>query len=306
MRAPQTSQATLSAAPAAASSTSSAATAAPVAAPAPAPAAAPDIQTLKTGLRSMWMTGNYDRFSRFMDRSAREFYERLDVAPGSRLLDVACGSGQLALIAAREGADVTGVDIAANLVANANARAKAESLPARFEEGDAEGLRFEDGSFDVVTSMIGAMFAPRPDHVARELLRVTAPGGTIAMANWTAEGFVGRMFKTISGFIAPNGMPSPLLWGNEERVRERLGAGASSMKLTRRMYLFDYPFPPADVVEFFRLYYGPTHKAFATLDEAAAGRLRRELVDLWSAANRGNEEITIVEAEYLEVVAERA
>lgn len=304
MREPQETQATLSAAPASASAGATAARSVPVASA--APAAIPDMQQLKTGLRSMWMTGNYDRFSRFMDRSAREFYERLDVAPGSRLLDVACGSGQLALIAAREGADVTGVDIAANLVANATARARAENLRARFEEGDAEGLRFEDGSFDVVTSLIGAMFAPRPDHVARELLRVTAPGGTIAMANWTAEGFVGRMFKTIAGFIAPNGMPSPLLWGNEERVRERLGAGASSMKLTRRNYLFDYPFSPEDVVEFFRLYYGPTHRAFASLDEAAAGRLRRDLVELWSTANRGNGEITIVEAEYLEVVAERA
>ncbi|HYV18868.1 MAG TPA: class I SAM-dependent methyltransferase [Verrucomicrobiae bacterium] len=304
MREPQENLTTLSAAPATASSSTTAAGTASAATI--APAAAPDIRQLKTGLRSMWMTGNYDRFSRFMDRSAREFYERLDVAPGSRLLDVACGSGQLALIAAREGADVTGVDIAANLVANATARARAENLSARFEEGDAESLRFEDGSFDVVTSLIGAMFAPRPDRVARELLRVTAPGGTIAMANWTAEGFVGRMFKTISGFIAPNGMPSPLLWGNEERVRERFAAGASSMKLTRRMYLFDYPFPPEDVVEFFRLYYGPTHKAFASLDEAAAGRLRGELVELWSKANRGNQEITIVEAEYLEVVAERA
>src|SRR6185295_15243487 len=139
MREPQGNLTTLSAAPATASSSTTAAGTASAATI--APAAAPDIRQLKTGLRSMWMTGNYDRFSRFMDRSAREFYERLDVAPGSRLLDVACGSGQLALIAAREGADVTGVDIAANLVANATARARAENLPARFEEGDAEGLR---------------------------------------------------------------------------------------------------------------------------------------------------------------------
>jgi len=269
-------------------------------------AAVPDMGQLKTGLRSMWMSGDYDRFSRFMDRSARDFYERLEVAPGSRLLDVGCGGGQLALIAAREGADVTGVDIAPNLVARAAARARAEGLRARFEEGDAEALRFEDGSFDVVTSLIGAMFAPRPERVASELLRVCAPGGTIALANWTAEGFVGTMFRTIAGFIAPNGMPSPLLWGNEAKVRERLGAGASSMKLARREYVFDYPFPPEDVVEFFRLYYGPTARAFASLDDVAAGRLRRELVDLWSSSNLGGPDITIVKAEYLEVVAERA
>jgi SAM-dependent methyltransferase len=274
--------------------------------PAPAAATAPDIPQLKTGLRSMWMSGDYDRFSRFMDRSARDFYERLEVAPGSRLLDVACGGGQLALIAAREGADVTGVDIAPNLVARAAARARAEGLRARFEEGDAEALRFEDGTFDVVTSLIGAMFAPRPERVAQELLRVCAPGGTIAMANWTAEGFVGKMFRTIAGFIAPNGMPSPLLWGNEGRVRERLAAGAATLRLTRREYIFDYPFPPAEVVELFRLTYGPTVRAFASLDDVAAERLRRELVDLWTSANLGGNEITIVKAEYLEVVAERA
>jgi ubiquinone/menaquinone biosynthesis C-methylase UbiE len=264
-----------------------------------------EMATLKTGLRAMWMSGDYDRFSRYMEGTAREFYERLDVAPGSRLLDVACGAGQLALIAARDGADVTGVDIAANLVARAAARARGEGLRARFMEGDAEDLPFEDGSFDVVASVVGAMFAPRPERVAAELLRVCAPGGTIAMINWTAEGFIGRMFKTISSYIAPPGMPSPLLWGNEARVTERLGAGSAELSLTRRMYLFDYPFPPEEVVEFFARYYGPTYRAFATLDEAARGRLRQDLVALWSGANEAGEGATVVKAEYLEVVAQR-
>jgi len=268
--------------------------------------AAPEIVRLKADLRGMWMSGDYDRFSRYMEPGAREFYERIEVASGCRLLDVACGAGQLALIAAREGVDVTGVDVAPNLVERAAARARAEGLKARFREADAEDLPFEDGTFDVVVSLVGAMFAPQPDRVAGELLRVCAPGGTIAMANWTAEGFIGRMFRTISGFIAPNGTPSPLLWGDETRVRERLGRGTAEMQLARRQYLFDYPFPPEDVVEFFARYYGPTHRAFETLDRVAGERLRRELVALWSSANQADGGLTMVQAEYLEVIAQRS
>jgi SAM-dependent methyltransferase len=265
-----------------------------------------EMATLKTGLRAMWMSGDYDRFSRYMEGSAREFYDRLDVGPGSRLLDVACGGGQLALMAARDGADVTGVDIAANLVARAAARARGEGLAARFVEGDAEDLPFEDASFDVVTSLIGAMFAPRPERVAAEMLRVCAPGGIIAMGNWTALGFVGRMFRTIASHIAPAGMPSPLLSGNDDKVRERFGKGVAVLKLTRRNYVFDYPFPPEEVVEFFARYYGPTHRAFASLDAGARARLRQDLETLWSGANEAGEGATVVKAEYLEVVAERA
>ncbi len=186
-------------------------------------ALAPDVVNMKTRLKKIWMAGDYDRFSRYMENGAREFYERLNIASGSRLLDVGCGSGQLALIAAKDGLEVIGVDIASNLVERARARAQAEELRARFEEADAEALPFDDASFDVVTSVIGAMFAPRPDLVAKELLRVCKPGGTIAMANWTPQGFVGQMFKTVSTFIAPSGMPSPVLWGDETTVRERLG-----------------------------------------------------------------------------------
>jgi ubiquinone/menaquinone biosynthesis C-methylase UbiE len=251
------------------------------------------------------MAGDYDRFSRYMENDARLFYERLEITPGAQLLDVGCGSGQLALIAARDGVQVTGVDIAPNLIARAIERAQAEGLNARFEVADAEELPFPDASFDVVTSLIGAMFAPRPDLVARELLRVCAPGGTIAMANWTPSGFVGQMFKTIAGFIAPSNMPSPVLWGDETVVRERLGAGLSQLKLTRRQYTFDYPFPPSDVVDFFRLYYGPTNRAFASLDEAGRKSLHRELEALWRSHNRANGDFTVVEAEYLEVIGTR-
>lgn len=261
---------------------------------------------LKARLKKTWSAGDYDRFSRYMEQGARLFYEQLDVPPGCQLLDVACGSGQLALWAARDGIEVTGIDIAPNLVRRAEARAKAEGLHARFLEGDAEELPFEDASFDVVTSLIGAMFAPRPELVARELLRVCSPGGTIAMGNWTPEGFVGQMFRTFAKFIAPSGMPSPVLWGDETTVRERLGAGISDLRMTRRYYSLDYPFSPAETVELFRQYYGPTHRAFSSLDEHSSNKLREELEKLWSTHNRAGSELTFVPAEYLEVICVRA
>jgi SAM-dependent methyltransferase len=266
----------------------------------------PEVENLKTRLKTIWMAGDYDRFSRYLESGAREFYERLHIAPGSRMLDVGCGSGQVALMAAKDALEVTGVDIAANLIERARTRAQAESLQARFEEADAEALPFEDASFDVVVTLIGAMFAPRPNLVAKELLRVCKPGGTIAMANWTPQGFIGQMFKTISKFIAPSGMPSPVLWGDETTVCERLGPGLSDLTLVRRDYTFSYPFPPADVVEFFRLNYGPTNQAFASLDADGNASLRRELEALWSAHNRAGKDSTTVFGEYLEVIGTRA
>ncbi|MBD0316460.1 MAG: methyltransferase domain-containing protein [Nitrospiraceae bacterium] len=266
----------------------------------------PEMNTVKARLKQIWMAGDYDRFSRYMEQGAREFYERLDVTPGSQFLDVGCGSGQLALIAARDGLRVTGVDIAGNLVERARVRAESEGLEARFEEADAEALPFKDASFDVVATLIGAMFAPRPDLVAGELLRVCSPGGTVAMANWTPQGFVGQMFKTVAAFIAPSGMPSPVLWGDETTVRERLRKGLSDLTLVRRQYRFSYPFPPVEVVDFFRLYYGPIHQAFASLDNEGRERLSRELEALWSAHNRAGHGCTTVFAEYLEVIGIRA
>src|SRR5574342_400144 len=255
-------------------------------------ALSPDMETVKTRLKQIWMAGDYDRFSRYMESGARDFYERLNIAPGCHFLDVGCGSGQLALMAAKDGLEVTGVDIASNLVERARARAQAEGLQARFEEADAEALPFEDASFDVVVSLIGAMFAPRPDLVAKELLRVCRPGGTIAMANWTPQGFVGQMFKTISKFIAPSGMPSPVLWGDEATVRERFGQGLADLSLVRRHYVFSYPFPPSEVVDFFRLYYGPTNQAFASLDVRGCEILSQELETLWTSHNRAGLDCT--------------
>lgn len=270
-------------------------------------AAPPDIDALKTRLKATWEDGNYDYFSRYMESSAVEFLDRLDVSPGASLLDVACGSGQLALIAARRGARVTGVDIAANAIVAARGRANAEGLDVRFDEGDAEALPYPDASFDVVASLYGAMFAPRPELVTAELLRVCRPGGTIAMGNWTREGFIGTMFKTFARFIAPPGMPAPVLWGDERTVTERFGARVSDLELTRVIYRFDYPFAPVDVVEFFRQNYGPTTRAFASLGDAEQAALRADLVTLWTSHNQAGEPgRTVVDAEYLEVVAVRA
>ena len=181
-----------------------------------------EFDELKIRLKATWMAGDYDLFSRFTEKNAERFFRRLGVTPGTRLLDVGCGAGRLALIAARAGAQVTGCDIATNWLDKAGTRAAAEGLKITFEEGDAESLPYEDGQFDAVTSLIGAMFAPRPDRVAAELTRVCRPGGMIAMANWTPGGFVGQMFKAIAKHIAPSGMPAPVLWGDEATVRDRL------------------------------------------------------------------------------------
>jgi SAM-dependent methyltransferase len=263
-----------------------------------------DMEALKTRLKATWMDGNYDYFSRFMESSAVDFLNRLEIKDGDSLLDVACGSGQLALVAARRGIHATGVDIAANLIQAARGRAASEGLDARFDEGDAEELPYREARFDVVATIFGAMFAPRPECVARELVRVCRPGGTIAMANWTKEGFIGQMFKTFARFIAPPGMPSPVLWGDETTVRERLGFDVSDLRLTRVNYRFDYPFSPAEVVEFFRQNYGPTVRAFNALGETEqATQLRAELVALWTAHNQSSDSArTIVDAEYLEIV----
>lgn len=264
------------------------------------------MEQLKAKLKTTWMTGDYDRFSRFMEKGANQFFCRLGIAPGTRLLDVACGAGQLALIAARAGVLATGCDIATNWLEKARGRAQAEGLNVAFEEGDAEALPFEDGEFDAVVSVVGAMFAPRPDLVAAELTRVCRPGGIIAMANWTQEGFVGQMFKTIARHIAPSGMPAPVLWGDEDVVRDRLKAGIAEIRCSRRMYRFEYPFSPEAVVEFFRVNYGPMTRAFEALGEQKQGELRRELIALWSIHNQADANHTTVDAEYLEVVATRA
>jgi SAM-dependent methyltransferase len=267
----------------------------------------PEMDALKSKLKSMWMAGDFGQVARIIEAAAEEFIDRLALKPGTRVLDVACGSGNLAIPAARAGAIVTGVDIAPNLLEQARARAAAEGLKIKFDEGDAEKLPYADGSFDVVVTMFGAMFAPRPELVSAELVRVTVPGGTIAMANWTPAGFIGQMFKTTGKHVPPPpNMPSPIKWGEEATVRERLREGIADLKATSRMCSFKYPFAPAEVVDFFRLYYGPTQRAFAALDEEKQAALRGDLENLWAQHNQASDGSTNVDGEYLEVIATRS
>lgn len=266
-----------------------------------------EMESLKNRLRATWIAGDFGEIAKSIEKGAADFVANLDIKPGMTVLDVACGTGNTALPAARAGAIVTGIDIAPNLIEQAIARAAAEGVRAEFEVGDAEDLPYEDASFDAVITMFGAMFAPRPDVTANELKRVTKPGGLIAMANWTPEAFSGQMFKTNAKHVPPPaGMPSPVLWGSEETVRERLSEGVTNLQLTRRKIDFAYPFGPAEVVEHFRKYFGPTQKSFESLDESGQAALRNDLVELWTASNKATDGTTQVESEYLEVKATRA
>jgi SAM-dependent methyltransferase len=250
------------------------------------------------------MAGDYGRVAAHIDACAREFVGRLGLASGERVLDVACGTGNIALAAARAGARVTGVDIATNLLDQARQRARAEGLTAHFDEGNAEQLPYPDAGFDVVLSMFGVMFAPRPEVAAAELLRVCRPGGRVALANWTPDGFAGQMFKVQASHVPPPpGVVPPSLWGVEQVVRERLGGGTADLRTTRRLCSMRYPFPPGEVVAFFERYFGPTQTAFAALDAGGQAALRRDLESVWSRHNHATDGTTYVEGEYLEVVA---
>lgn len=266
-----------------------------------------ELAALKTRLRATWIAGDFGQIARYYTGEAEKFIEGLNLKPGMKVLDVACGTGNLALPAARSGATVTGVDLAPNLVEQARENAKREGLSIQFDEGDAEALPYDDASFDAVVTMFGAMFAPRPELVASELKRVCRPGGFIAMANWTPSGFVGQMFKTMSSHVPPPpGMPSPVLWGVEETVRERLGEGISKLDMKPQILKFTFPFSPAEAVEHFRLYYGPTQKAFGTLDETKQAALRKDLEQLWTANNQATDGTTLIDSQFLEVIAVRA
>lgn len=267
--------------------------------------AIPELGALKSRLKLTWMAGDFDKIAQVIEPGAVAFIERLALAPGTRVLDVACGSGNLSLPAARAGAVVTGLDIAPNLIETARKRAGALGLEINFDEGDAEQLPYGDTSFDTVVTMFGAMFAPRPETTAAELLRVCRPGGRIAMANWTPAGFIGQMFKTTAAHVPPPNIPSPLLWGDEAIVRERLRSGVADLQTSRRMVAFRLPIRPEQTVDYFRDWYGPTLRAFAALDEEGQAALRRDLTRLWSEHNRAADGTTHVEAEYLEVVATR-
>lgn len=266
-----------------------------------------DIHAVKARQKAMWESGDFGQVAKTIETVAAEFMSRLELPVGGKVLDAACGTGNLTVLAARRGCRVSGLDIAANLIAQARERAQRESLSIEFTEGDAEAMPYGDASFDAVVSMYGVMFAPRPEQVVKELRRVTKPGGFIAMANWTPEGFLGKMFDVFKAHLPPPppGIPSTMLWGDEATVRDRLKS-FESVQLTRRIAVMRYPFPPAETVEFFRRYYGPTGRAFESLGSQAQEALRRTLVELQTAHNVSpTPETTEVHAEYLEIVAVR-
>ncbi|MGH9727648.1 MAG: class I SAM-dependent methyltransferase, partial [Candidatus Acidiferrales bacterium] len=226
-------------------------------------ASSPDgLAELKQRMRASWMAGDFGEIARRNEREAEGFVSRLGLKAGMKVLDVACGTGNVSIPAARTGANVTGLDIAPNLLQQARKRAESEGLKIEFIEGDAEKLPQETGQIDVVTSMFGAMFAPRPDMVAPEFMRVCRAGGLIAMANWTARSFVGQSFIITGRYVPPPpGLPSPLLWGDESVVAERFGPRAR-VETTKRELIFDFPYSPAETAAFFKKYLGPTQMAF--------------------------------------------
>lgn len=266
----------------------------------------PEMETLKEKLQATWSAGDFGQIAKSYAPGAAEFVNRLKLQPGERVLDVATGTGNLAIPAAKSGATVTGQDISTNLLEQGRKWAEIEGLNIRFDQNDAEAMPYEDASFDAVMTMFGAMFTPRPSLTAAEMARITRPGGRIAMANWTPEGFIGRFFKIVGKHVPPAPMPSPLLWGDEDMVCRRFNGSVYDLQLNRRMITFDFPFSPAEVVETFRRYYGPTLKAFAALDEKGQIALRQDLEQLWSAHNLSANGVTQVKSEYLEVVAFRA
>ena len=265
-----------------------------------------DLTGLKAKLKATWMSGAFDRIAQLIAAGGAAFVERLRLRPGQRVLDVACGTGNLSFPAARAGAIVTGLDFAPNLLAMARERAKAEGVSIQFDEGDVEEMPYTDASFDEIVTMFGAMFTPRPNVVASEMARVCRPGGRLTMANWSPDGFIGQLFKITGRHVTPPPMPSPLLWGDVSTVRERLGIGFTDVRCTRRDLIMDFPMSPAQAVEFFRAWYGPTQRAFAALDEAGQADLRRDLEDLWTTHNRAADRKTVIVAKYLEVSATRA
>jgi SAM-dependent methyltransferase len=269
------------------------------------PVITPELAALKARQKTMWEAGDFGQVARRNEHSAAEFMGRLQLQPGLRVLDLACGTGNLALLAARAGCETSGIDIASNLIAHARARATEAELFVNFEEADAEALPFDDGEFDLVVSMFGMMFTPRPEVAVTELYRVTKPGGRIALANWTPEGFIGQMFKIFKLHLPPPpGVPSPMLWGDETTARARLHNHFSDLQLARRKTRLRYPYSPAGTVEFFRRYYGPTKVAFESLNPAGQCALRYDLEEFQSAHNVSWEfDVTEMAAEYLEIVA---
>jgi SAM-dependent methyltransferase len=260
--------------------------------------------------KALWEKGDFTRIAATMRQSGDEFVETLGITPGLAVLDLGCGDGTTAIPAAQRGAEVLGVDIAANLVAAGNGRAKAMGLSnLQFEEGDASNLAgLEDDRFDLLVSIFGAMFAPRPFDVAGEMVRVTRPGGRVVMGNWIPGDptLVAQILRISAAYTPPppEGFVSPMTWGDEAQVRQRFeAAGVSDVAFERATWAFRHAGPPSELLAIFRDYYGPTMNAFeAAARDDRADALQRELLDLFNAQNQGGDS-TAIPATFLKVTA---
>lgn len=270
-----------------------------------AAAAAPDFPALKQRQQATWASGRYSVIGTTLQIVGETLAEAADVRAGERVLDVAAGNGNATLAAARRFADVTSTDYVPALLEDARQRAAAEGLAVRFQVADAEALPFADAGFDVVLSTFGVMFTPDHARVAGELLRVVRPGGRIGLANWTPDGFIGRLFKTIGAHVPPPaGVRSPALWGSESHIVELFGPQAVQIRCERRVFNFRYR-SAGHWIQVFRDFYGPVHKTFAALDEKARPALERDLATLLGQSNTAGPDSLVVPGEYLEVVVTR-
>jgi ubiquinone/menaquinone biosynthesis C-methylase UbiE len=262
----------------------------------------PDLAAIKHRQQATWSSGDYHMIGTQIQIVSELLIEALDVRSTERVLDVATGSGNAALAAARRGCDVVGVDYVPAKLDRARRRAEAEGLQVEFIEGDAEALPFADGTFDVVSSVFGAMFAPNQEQAAAELARVTRSGGRIGIVAHTPDGFIGNLFKVIGKHVPPpSGLRSPIQWGTEHRLRELFGDSIAELRLEKRHYVFRDRSPEL-FVEYWRRYYGPTLKAFETVGETGREALEADMVELIGRFNRADDGTMVVPSEYLEAV----
>jgi ubiquinone/menaquinone biosynthesis C-methylase UbiE len=263
----------------------------------------PNLAAVKQRQQQAWASGDFAVVAARIQLVADHLCDTADLHAGWRVLDVATGSGNAAIAAARHGCTAVGVDYVPALLERGRERAAAEGLEVELLEGDAEALPFPDGSFDGVISVFGSMFAPDHERAAAELLRVCRPGGTVAMANWMPEGFVGQLFRTVATHVPPPaGVRSPMLWGTEEHLRRLFGDGIASLEVTERTYTWRFR-SAEDLVEFFRRWYGPTLKAFAALEGEARDALERDLVALADRFDRLGGDAVAIPSTYIETVA---
>jgi len=263
-----------------------------------------DLTALKSRQRTAWASGDYAIIGTTLQIVGESLAEACDLRTDELVLDVAAGNGNATLAAARRGCHVTSTDYVGALLERGAERAAAERLQVSFQEADAEALPFDDASFDAVVSTFGVMFAPDHAKSAAELLRVCRRGGRIGLANWTPEGFIGQLFRTLGRHVPPPaGVQSPALWGSQAHLRDLFDAGAS-LSIATRTFNFRYR-SAAHFIDVFRTWYGPVHKAFAALSAEQGAALEHDLTELLERLNRAGPRSLVVPSDYLEVVATR-